>query len=156
MQLSEYCAAIANNGSRHSAAILKSVRSFDYSENLFERKTELLSSVEARQDYYDAIHQGMRGVITDPMAGSVFLVFADAPYTAAAKTGTAQLGEDKANNGVFIIYAPYEDPQIAVAVAIEKAGAGANLAVIARQVLDYYFSFMESTVALEGDNCLLR
>lgn len=156
LQMAEYCAAIANNGYRHSASILKSVRSFDYSENLYNRQTELLSSVEASPWYYDVIHEGMRGVITDPLAGSVFLVFADAPYSAAAKTGTAQRGEDKANNGFFIIYAPYEDPQIAVAVAVEKVGAGATTSQIARQVLDYYFSFMESTVALEGENKLLR
>ncbi len=156
IQLAEYCAAVANNGQRHSASILKSVRSFDGSETVYERKTEVLSSVEANQYYYDAIHEGMRGVVTDPMAGSVCLVFADAPYTAAAKTGTAQRGEDKANNGVFICYAPYEDPQVAVAIAIEKAGAGASLADIARQVLDYYFSFADSTVALEGENQLLR
>ncbi|MCM1149293.1 MAG: penicillin-binding transpeptidase domain-containing protein [Butyricicoccus sp.] len=156
LQMAEYTAAIANGGNRHSASILKSVRSFDYSENLYDRQTELLSSVEANPYYYDVVHEGMRGVITDPLAGSVFLVFADAPYTAAAKTGTAQRGEDKANNGFFIVYAPYEDPQIAVAVAVEKVGAGATTSQIARQVLDYYFSFMESTVALEGENRLLR
>lgn len=156
LQMAEYCAAIANNGYRHSAAILKSVRSFDYSETVYERKSEVLSSVEADPSYYEAIHQGMHGVVTDPMAGSVALVFADAPYSAAAKTGTAQRGEDRANNGFFICYAPYEDPQIAVAVAVEKVGAGATTAQIARQVLDYYFSFVSSTVALEGENQLLR
>ena len=156
LQMAEYTAAIANNGYRHSASILKSVRSFDYSENLYDRQTELLSSVEASPWYYDVIHEGMHGVISDPLAGSVYFVFADAPYSAAAKTGTAQRGEDRANNGFFIVYAPYEDPQIAVAVAVEKVGAGATTSQIARQVLDYYFSFMESTVALEGENQLLR
>lgn len=156
LQMAEYCAAIANNGYRRSASMLKSVRSFDYSETVYERTPEVLSSVEADPSYYEAIHQGMHGVVTDPMAGSVCAVFAGATYTAAAKTGTAQRGENRANNGFFICYAPYENPQIAVAVAVEKVGAGATTAEIARQVLDYYFSFVDSTVALEGENQLLR
>lgn len=156
LQMAEYCAAIANKGYRHGASILKSVRSFDFSETIYEREPELLSSVEANPDYYEVIHQGMRGVVTDPMAGSVFNIFYGTTYTAAAKTGTAQRGENQANNGFFIIYAPYEDPQIAVAVAVEKVGAGATTSEIARQVLDYYFSFFDSTVALEGENQLLR
>ena len=156
LQMAEYCAAIANNGYRHGASILKSVRSFDFSETIYERETKLLSSVEANQEYYDIIHQGMRGVILDPMAGSVYTIFADTPYSSAAKTGTAQRGEKQANNGFFIIYAPYDNPQIAIAVAVEKVGAGATTSEIARQVLDYYFSFVDSTVALEGENQLLR
>ena len=156
LQMAEYCAAIANRGYRHGASILKSVRSFDFSETIYERQTTLLSSVEADPSYYDVIHLGMRGVITDPMAGSVYNVFADTPYSSAAKTGTAQRGEKQANNGFFIIFAPYENPQIAVAVAVEKVGAGATTSEIARQVLDYYFSFIDSTVALEGEGQLLR
>ena len=156
LQMAEYCAAIANNGYRHDASILKSVRSFDFSETIYEREAKLLSSVEANQEYYDIIHAGMRGVILDPMAGSVYNIFADTPYSSAAKTGTAQRGENQANNGFFIIYAPYDNPQIAVAVAVEKVGAGATTSEIARQVLDYYFSFVDSTVALESENQLLR
>ena len=156
LQLAEYCAAIANNGRRHSASILKTVYNYDFSEVVYQREAELLSSADADQEFYDAVHLGMRGVVADSVNGSAYAVFADAPYTVAAKTGTAQQGEGQTNNGVFICYAPYEDPQVAVAVVVEKGSSGAATATIARNILDYYFSFQDSTVALESEGTLLR
>jgi penicillin-binding protein 2 len=156
LQLAEFCAAIANNGTRRSASILKSVRSFDYSETIYEHESEVLSTVDVPQEYFDAVHAGMRGVVNDPISGSVYQVFADAPYTLAAKTGTAETGEKTETNGVFMCYAPYDDPKVAVVVAIEKAGSGSSTAPVARQVLDYYFSFADSTIALESEGSLLK
>ena len=112
--------------------------------------------METEQEYWDAVHAGMRGVVTDPAAGSAYQIFLTAPYTVAAKTGTAQIGEGRTNNAVFICYAPYENPEVAVAVAVEHGSAGASVATIARDILDYYFSFKDSTVALEGEGFLLK
>ena len=157
LQLAEYCAAIANGGVRHSASLLRSVRSFDYAESVYEPEREVLSEVDTNQAYFDAVRAGMYGVTTNAaLSGSVTKIFADAPYTVAAKTGTAQLGENVTNNGCFICFAPYEDPEIAVAVVIEKAGAGAYTANVARDVLDYYFSFHNSSTGIESENTLLR
>ena len=156
MQLAEYCAALANNGTRYSASILKSVRSYDFSETIYERRAEVLSTVETKQEYYDAVHEGMRGVVTDPIVGSTYMSFIDAPYSVAAKTGTSQMGEDRTNNAVFICYAPYENPEVAIAVVVEKGYAGSAMAGIARQILDYYFAFRESTSAVESEGVLLR
>lgn len=156
LQIAEYCAAIANNGTRHSASILKSVRSYDFSETIYERQAEVLSTVETKQEYYDAIHEGMYGVANNAASGSVFTVFMDAPYSVAAKTGTSQVGEDRTNNGIFMCYAPYDDPQVAIAIAVEKGYSGASVAPIAREILDYYFSFMDSSADLESDGTLLK
>ena len=156
LQLAEYCAALANNGTRYSASILKSVRSYDFSKTLYERKAEVLSTVKTEQSYYDAIHEGMYGVTHDASAGTVYENFIDAPYSVAGKTGTAQTGSVNTNNGVFICYAPYDDPQIAVAVVIEKGVSGSGVAKVARAVLDYYFSFADSAAALEGEGALLK
>ena len=156
LQLAEYCAAVANGGTRHSASILKSVYSYDFSRAVYEREPEILSQVETEPEYWDAVHQGMRGVVTDPAVGSAYQIFLDAPYTVAAKTGTAQIGEGRTNNAVFICFAPYEDPEVAVAVAVEHGSAGASIATIARNILDYYFAFRDSTIALESDGALLK
>ena len=156
LQLAEYCAAVANGGTRHTASILKSVYSYDFSSTAYEREAEELSSVETEQEYWDAVHQGMRGVVTDPAVGSCYQIFLDAPYSVAAKTGTAQIGEGRTNNAVFICYAPYENPEVAVAVAVEHGSAGASIAYIARDILDYYFSFRDSTIALESEGTLLK
>lgn len=156
LQIAEYCAALVNGGQRHTASILKSVRSFDFSETVYERKAEVLSSVDTKPEYFQAIQEGMYGVANDPMAGSVWTVFADAPYSVAAKTGTAQTGSNITNNALFMCYAPYEAPEIAVAVVIEKGSAGSAIAQVARDIMDYYFSFKDSTVALESEGMLLK
>ena len=156
IQLAEYCAAVANCGTRHTASILKSVQSYDLSETTFTRDAEVLSSIETEQEYWDAVHQGMRGVVTDPAYGSCYLTFLDSPYTVAAKTGTAQIGASRTNNAVFICYAPYDNPEVAVAVAVEHGSAGSSIATIARDILDYYFTFRDSTAALESEGVLLK
>jgi len=156
MQLAEYCAAVANSGTRHSASILKSVYNYDFTETFYTREPEVLSTVETKPEYWDAVHEGMRGVVTNPNAGACYSIFLDASYTAAAKTGTAQIGEGRTNNAVFICYAPYENPEIAVAVAVEHGSAGASIASVARSILDYYFSFRSASGTLEKDGVLLK
>ncbi|MFB0919480.1 MAG: penicillin-binding transpeptidase domain-containing protein [Oscillospiraceae bacterium] len=155
LQLANYFATIANNGTRYKASILKSARSYDYSKSVFERKAIVADTVNVDQSYYDAVHQGLYNV-ANSVDGTAYAIFGSYPYKVAAKTGTAQLGEGVTNNGVFVCYAPYDDPQIAVAVVVEKGGAGSAIGYIARDVLDYYFSFKNSSVSLETENSLLK
>ena len=155
LQMAEYCAAIANNGTRHSAALLKEVRSYDYSEVLYRRKPEVLSTVDVGQNVYDAIHYGMWGVIYDA-ASTLTDGWLDSNIIVGAKTGTAQRGEGLVNNAMFILYAPYENPEIAMAIAVEKGGAGATLSPVARQVVDYYFDFHSNINTVENDYTLLK
>lgn len=155
IQLANYMASIANNGTRYNASMLKSSRSYDYSKSVFERSAVVADTVSVEQSYYDAVHIGLYNVANDPY-GTAFAVFGSYPYKVAAKTGTAQIGESITNNGVFICYAPYDDPQIAIAVVVEKGNAGSKIAGIARDVLDYYFSFKNSSVSLETENSLLK
>ena len=163
LQLAEYCAAIANGGTRHSASILKSVRSFDYSTQLAEGGSRVMSVVDSADYNFAAVQRGMYLMANDPLTSStqVFSEFYGYSYngrsiTVAAKTGTSQLGENRTNNGVFMCYAPYDDPEIAVAIVIERGGAGAALAPIARDVLDAYFSISDKTETAESENTLLR
>jgi penicillin-binding protein 2 len=74
----------------------------------------------------------------------------------AAKTGTAQKGSGISNNGVFICYAPFDDPQVAVAVVVEHAGAGKSLAPIAKEILDAYFDGQTTRDATENELTLLK
>ncbi len=163
VQLAEYCAAIANGGVRYSASILKSVRSFDYSQQLFERETEELSRVDSADYNFAAVQYGMYLMANDPNSSSpdVYQTFFNYSYngetiTVAAKTGTSQLGEDKTNNAVFMCYAPYDDPEVAVAIVVERGQAGSNLAGIAKDILDAYFSLGNKTVSADSENALLR
>ena len=76
--------------------------------------------------------------------------------SAGAKTGTAQLGENKKNNGMFVCFAPYENPEIAVAVAIEKGDSGSALASTAVKILNAYFSADDIGTVILSENQLLQ
>ena len=155
LQMAEYCATIANNGTRHSASILKEVRNYDYSQTLYERTMEVLSTVDVDQEVFDALHMGMLGVIYDA-ASTLTDQWLSSNVQVGAKTGTAQRGEGLVNNAMFILYAPFENPEIAISIAVEKGGAGATLSPVARQVVDYYFSFQANINMVENSNTLLK
>ncbi|HBD86209.1 MAG TPA: penicillin-binding protein [Clostridiales bacterium] len=155
LQLAEYCAAIANGGTRYSASILKSVRSYDYSEKILESGSDVLSTVSSPDYNYAAVQYGMYLVANDP-AGSAYADLFGYPVDVAAKTGTAQLGKGKTYNAIFICYAPYDDPEIAIAIVLERGVAGSNLCSIARDVLDSYFSIKNASNTLENENKLLK
>ena len=155
LQLGEYCAMLANGGTRHSASILKSVRNYGYSEQLYEREPEVLSTVETDDWNFAAVQQGMYNVANDPL-GTAYMTFWDYPVKVAAKTGTAQMGEGVTNNATFMCYAPYDDPEIAIAIVMNKGSAGSAVAEVACGIMDYYFSFHSSTAELETEMSLLK
>ena len=141
LQLAEYCATVANSGTRHSASILKEIRSYDYSEKLYERETEVLSTVDSPEYNWAAVHQGMYLVLNDwSVNGKNAEHWVDCAWTVAGKTGTAQKGEKITNDGIFMCYAPYDNPEVAVAIVVERGGAGANVQFMARQIIDAYIN----------------
>lgn len=81
---------------------------------------------------WDAIHSGMREVVTTMDRFQGF----DIPV--AGKTGTAQQ-TGHANHGLFIGYAPYDDPEITIAVRIANGYSSHNAATAARNVISYYY-----------------
>ena len=156
LQMAEYCAAIANGGTRYSASLLKEVRSYDYSKTLFQRETEVLSRLDIDPEIFGYLQYGMYGVLYDA-ASTLKEHWLDSNIVAAAKTGTAQRGEGLVNNAMFILYAPYGDnPEIAIAIAVEKGGAGATLSPVARKIVDYYFTFQSSANTVENAYSLLK
>ena len=82
------------------------------------------------------VKKGMGDLVTK---GSVARDFADCIVSAGAKTGSAQVGEENAN-GVFVCFAPFDEPEIAVAVVIEQGRSGSALAATAVEILNDYFA----------------
>ena len=116
----------------------------------------MLSKVESSQACWDAVHQGMY-LVANNWSGSGYSVFKT--YTAssvACKTGTAQKGEYITNDGIFICYAPYEDPEIAVAVVVERGSSGATVGSIAREILEQYFALKKTTYVTDTEGVLLK
>lgn len=156
LQLAEYCATVANSGTRYSASILKYIRTYDYSKLLYEREPEVLSVVETADYNWDAVHNGMYEVINSPMNQVNYLNFIDCAWTIGGKTGTAQKGENITNDAIFICYGPFKDPQVAVAVVVERGGSGAAIGHIARQIMDVYINIQSYSDSSESEMSMLR
>ena len=156
LQIAEYCATIANKGTRYSASILKYIRNYDYSEKLYEREPEVLSVVESADYNWAAVHEGMWKVLNDYINAANVEVWASCPWRVAGKTGTAQKGEGIRNDGIFICFAPYSKPEVAIAVVVERGGAGANTEFMARQIMDAYITIKGYSDTSEHEMELLK
>ena len=88
--------------------------------------------------------------------GSVAKYFANLDVKVGAKTGSAQVAADSEANAVFVAFAPYDDPEIAMCIVVEKAGSGTEAGAIAADILSYYFSSETSQSSEQGENTLIR
>lgn len=151
LQMANYVATLVGDGAHHQAHLLKSVKSYDNSSLLYAYSGEPLNTVEMRESTQNAVLKGMY----DLTRNSLYYEFQNCIVSAGTKTGTAEIGGGDLN-GVFIAFAPYDDPQIAVAVAIEKAEAGSDLAPIAVDIINAYFSRDEIGTVVLGENALIQ
>jgi penicillin-binding protein 2 len=156
IQMAEYCATIANSGTRYSSSILKAIRNYDYSEKIYERVPEVMSTVETGQYNWDAVHEGMYKVVNDYINEKNVMEWVDCAWTVAGKTGTAQKGEGIQNDGLFICYAPYKNPEVAIYVVVERGGAGADVQFIARRIMDAYITIRGYSDTSEEEMKLLK
>lgn len=152
LQLANYIATLVSGGQHCPAHLLKSVKSYDNSEIIATGDTTPLNILNISDSTLQAVKKGMYGY-TQP-GGMVYSYFKDCIVSAGAKTGTAQLGGGLKNNGVFVAFAPYDDPEIAVALVLEKADAGAVLATTAVDIINAYFD-REDTASILPENQLI-
>lgn len=149
IQLANYCAALANGGTVHSAHLLKSVMNYNGTKTVEKNKPDNLSRVKASDETWSLVHEGMAKVTGED--GTAASVFENYSIKVAGKSGTAQR-YGKQDNGLFISFAPYEDPQIAVCVVIEGGDSGNNVAPVVRDIYDYYFyNSQEQNAANSGE-----
>ena len=152
LQLANYIATLSGGGDRYTTHLLKNVRESGTGALEYVYDAEPVQTIEMNSENLAAVLAGMHDLATD---GAVSQYFKDCIVDAAAKTGTVQTGDTKNNNGAFVCFAPYDDPQIAVAIVIEKGGTGAALASTAVQVLNAYFSNAAANTTVTGENTLL-
>lgn len=137
IQLANYCAAIATSGTQYSAHLLRSVKAYDYADTIYTQQAQVLNQIDVAQSTWDLVHEGMAKVTGED--GTAATVFQNYSIKVAGKSGTAQVTGTERDNGVFISYAPYDDPQIAVCVVIEGGDSGNNVAPVIRDIYDAYF-----------------
>ena len=151
LQLANYVATLVGGGDHYQAHLLKNVKAYDNSRLLYMYDDKPINAVEMSDTTLSAVTRGMHELT---VSGSVAYAFENCVVSAGAKTGSAQVGTDIAN-GVFVAYAPYENPEIAVAIVIEKGGSGAALANTAVEIINSWFSRAQDGTAI-GENTLLK
>ncbi len=139
LQLANYTATIANGGTRFKVNLIKSIRSSSDGSIIKEFIPQIEDSLDIDKDILNAVKGGMKKVADE---GSAAELFADYPINIGGKTGTAQLGNGS-NNAVFVAFAPFEDPEIAVAVVLEHGVRGTNAGYVAKDIFDKYFGLNE-------------
>lgn len=139
VQLANYAATIANGGTRYKVNLIKSVRSSVDGSVVKEFEPEVIENIDMDTDVLNAVKQGMKKVADE---GSASEIFANYGVQVGGKTGTAQVG-DGSNNAVFIAYAPFDDPQIAVSVVLEHGVRGTNAGQVVKDIFDAYFNLTE-------------
>ena len=156
LQLANYVATLANGGTHYSAHLLKEVKSNDFSQVVYEREPEVLNQLTISPENLSAVTQGMLMVTTEGSARSYFAGLTDMGISVAAKTGSAQVSSATESNALFVAFAPYENPEIALAIVVEKGGSGSTLANMAAEILGYYFSAGSGMETVTTENTLLR
>ena len=153
LQLANYVATLANGGTHYAAHLLKEVKSNDYSQVVERYEPQILNQLDIEPENLAAVTEGMLRVTTE---GSAKAYFADLGVQVAAKTGSAQVSSATESNALFVAFAPYENPEIALAIVVEKGGSGSTLANIAAEILEYYFSAGSGMETVTPENTLLR
>lgn len=148
IQLANYIATLSNGGDLYSTHLLKEVKSGDFSQVVYEHQPELRGSLELKDSTLTAVKNGMLEV------GNKY--FSDLGVDVGAKTGSAQVAADLETDALFVCFAPFDDPEIAIALVVERGGSGKELAGIAADVMEYYFHAERNVQAAEGENTLIR
>lgn len=138
LELANYVATIANGGTRYKPYIVQKVVDFN-GKVIKENKPEVLGRVNVSPQNLAIIRQGMREVSLPP-DGTAYGFFMSPGFPpVAAKTGTAEVqGHD--DHALFVCFAPYDNPDIAIASVLEYAGHGGTIAgPVAEDMLAAHF-----------------
>ena len=135
LQLATYCATIANDGVRLKTHLVDKITDYTRETVLEETKAEIMEEVPVSEENLRIVQDGMRQVCTSGTASGTFGRYGIA---VAGKTGTAE-NPGHSDNTLFIGYAPYDNPQIAVAVVLEYGSAGEYSLNVAKDIFDAYF-----------------
>ncbi len=145
LQLATYAATIANNGTRLKTHLVSRVTSYDRKETVYENDTDnptVAKETGISKNNINTVKKAMRKVVTDEN-GTANSVFGDYKIPIAAKTGTAEnAGSDHAT---FICFAPYDEPEIAIAVVLEHGAKGKYSMSVAKDIMDSYFNINQTT-----------
>ncbi len=149
VQLARYLTAVTTSGTLYDLTLIDKVVDKDGSV-ILDNKAKSQKIKNVSDTTWNLIHEGMYKVGNGSKSSSSY-VFKDFPVKVAGKTGTAQESVLRANHALFLSYAPYEDPEIAVTVVIPNGYASGNAAELARSIYSYYFNVGDKNKLVNGD-----
>ena len=161
LQLANYMAAVVNGGTLYQPTLVKSIKTYDYSDVVEEEQPKVIDTIEFSDATRDLVMKGMSEVTAE--GGTAATTFADYPIKVGGKTGSAEMTERKNGvetnytNGLFVAFAPFDDPEIVVCVVGEGAGHGSAVAPIVRDILDAYFAEEEpdTVESVQSENTMV-
>ena len=159
LQLNNYCATIANGGTRYVPYLVSKVLSSDYAEVLYERSPTVAVQTDFSQETLNAVKEGMY-LVANTTSCREYL--GHLKYKVACKTGTAEKTRIvngtryEGTDGFLIAFGPYDNPEIAITVVIENAGSGASTAQVAADLFEYYFNTLNIVQDIQAENELLH
>ena len=141
--LARYVTTVANSGTCYNLTLVDKIT--DHSGNLLdERSATIRNTIEMEDSYWNAIHMGMRQVVENNT------YYSDLPIKVAGKTGTAEENKSRANHALFVCYAPYEKPEIAIATRIAYGYSSSYAAQTTKDIIKYYFELAEEEEIITG------
>ena len=160
IQLANYTATLANGGVRFQPTLLREVRSYDNTHIIYVQEPVIVEDMRhlpgMDEGFFQAIQEGMYLTTTSGTAQSQM---AGVTIPVASKTGTVELrtGISDATfaHGVFVAYAPVENPEIAIAVVVEHGGAGSAAIPVARAMIEHFFQTDTVSRRIMPENRLL-
>ncbi len=141
--LARYITAVANQGTCYNLSLIDRIT--DSKGNLIEeKKPSVRNEIQLPQSYWDAICLGMRKVVENKS------YFSDLAVHVAGKTGTAEQTKNRPNHALFVCYAPYEQPEIAVATRIPFGYSSDYAAQATRDIIKYHYGLAEEEELITG------
>ena len=134
LQLANYAATLANGGKHYRAALVEKIVSYDIATVYDEVKPKVVNTVKISDKTLSAVKAGMLSVTED---GTGRATFGNYPIKIGGKTGTSEV-VGKADHSLFVAFAPFENPEIAISVVIEHAGSSVS-GLVAKDMMDAYF-----------------
>ena len=133
IQLANYISTVVNGGTRYKCHLLYKIKDYKTGE-IKEELPEVLEKVEIKPENHKAVMEGMLSVTVD---GTASATFKDFEIPVGGKTGTAEVAGT--NNALFVAFAPFDKPEIAISVVVEHGAHGNTIAPVAKEIIEEYF-----------------
>lgn len=141
--LARYVTAVANSGTCYDLTLLDRLTDSE-GNTIREQEPKIRNVIELPEEYWKAIHLGMRQVVQNKT------YFGDLAVNVAGKTGTAEQTKSRPNHALFVCYAPYEQPEIAIATRIPYGYSSDHAAQATRDIIKYYYGLAEEEELIDG------